>query len=47
MADRGQITGGELDGPLAFDNASRRLWQARRKSWLSRIWRLATCWPKT
>src|SRR5690606_22166145 len=21
MADRGQITGGELDGPLAFDNA--------------------------
>lgn len=21
MADRGQITGGDLDGPLAFDNA--------------------------
>jgi phosphate acetyltransferase len=21
MADRGQITGGEVDGPLAFDNA--------------------------
>jgi phosphate acetyltransferase len=21
MSDRGQITGGELDGPLAFDNA--------------------------
>ncbi len=21
MADRGQITGGRLDGPLAFDNA--------------------------
>ena len=21
MADRGQITGGVLDGPLAFDNA--------------------------
>src|SRR4029453_5882082 len=21
MADRGQITGGEIDGPLAFDNA--------------------------
>jgi phosphate acetyltransferase len=21
MADRGQITGGQLDGPLAFDNA--------------------------
>jgi phosphate acetyltransferase len=24
MADRGQITGGILDGPLAFDNAARR-----------------------
>jgi phosphate acetyltransferase len=24
MADRGQITGGELDGPLAFDNAISR-----------------------
>ena len=24
MADRGQITGGELDGPLAFDNAVSR-----------------------
>ena len=57
MADRGQITGGLLDGPLAFDNAStRRLPESREsnrlspatlKSWWCRISRPATCWPKT
>jgi phosphate acetyltransferase len=30
MADRDQITGGELDGPLAFDNAVSRRPQRRR-----------------
>jgi hypothetical protein len=34
MADRGQITGGILDGPLAFDNASPRKPQSPRISFL-------------
>jgi phosphotransacetylase len=37
MADRGQITGGLLDGPLAFDNAVSR--RRRPKSTSSRPWR--------
>jgi phosphate acetyltransferase len=57
MADRGQITGGELDGPLAFDNAispeaarirasSRRLQAKLRSSWCLTS-KPATCWPRT
>jgi phosphate acetyltransferase len=56
MADRGQITGGILDGPLALDNAI-NLSAAQIKhiqspvagmpiSWWCRIWRQATCWPR-
>lgn len=57
MADRGQIQGALLDGPLAFDNAisqeaaqtkaSRRRSLAIRTSWWYRIWRRATCWPNS
>ena len=55
MADRGQITGGILDGPLAFDNACRteaarprastRRSPAGPTSWWCRTWKPATCWP--
>ena len=56
MADRGQITGGVLDGPLALDNAISR--RPRRSSISSRRWpdgpmcwwcptsKPATCWPR-
>ena len=55
MADRGQITGGILDGPLAFDNAISEEAARTKKipppspakptfSW-SPTWRRATCWP--
>ena len=54
MADRGQITGGILDGPLAFDNAvsrkpprpraSSRRSPARPTSSSCPIWKPATCW---
>ena len=56
MADRGQITGAILDGPLAFDNAidpeAARIkgitpqLPAGRRSWSCRISRPATCWQK-
>ena len=57
MADRGQITGGIVDGPLAFDNAVSPK-AARDKgivspvaggptSWWCRTWRPATCWPSS
>ena len=57
MADRGQITGGMLDGPLAFDNAidpeAARIKGIEfagcgpgRRSWWCPISRPATCWPK-
>jgi phosphate acetyltransferase len=57
MADRGQITGGLFDGPLAFDNAidpeaarikgiSSAVAGARR-SWSSPISKPATCSPRT
>ena len=53
MADRGQITGALLDGPLAFDNAISRAaaadqedrlarWPARPTSWWCPTWRPAT-----
>ena len=57
MADRGQITGGILDGPLALDNAIsleaatdqeafvRRSRAAPTCSW-RRIWRQETCSPR-
>jgi hypothetical protein len=56
MADRGQITGAILDGPLAFDNAV-DLEAARIKGIKSEVagraqilvvpdLRLATCWPR-
>jgi hypothetical protein len=39
MADRGQITSGILDGPLAFDNGDRLpeevAWQGLGQEWLS------------
>jgi phosphate acetyltransferase len=35
MADRGQITGGILDGPLAFDTAVSQK-AARSRSWFRR-----------
>jgi len=55
MADRGQITGGILDGPLAFDNAI-SLQAAKTKKIASPLrvkrmfcscltWRPAICWP--
>jgi hypothetical protein len=57
MTERGQITGGVLDGPLAFDNASAR---RRRRSKESNpqspdarkfsscpIWKRAICSPRT
>jgi phosphotransacetylase len=54
MADRRQITGGLVDGPLAFDNAVSEEAAAARgivspvagraESWWSRTWRPATCW---
>ncbi len=58
MADRGQITGGMLDGPLAFDNAisaeaaarpraSSRRSPARPTSCSCRTSRPATCWPSS
>ena len=57
MADRGQITGGLLDGPLAFDNAISRRRRASRASsprWPAiptSCWcptsRPATCWPSS
>jgi phosphate acetyltransferase len=52
MADRGQITGGDLDGPLAFDNAisseaAPRPSPVRPKSSLFSTSRPATCWPRT
>ncbi len=56
MADRGQIVGGVLDGPLALDNAidlqrprskrSTRRWRGARTSWWCRTWRRAICWPR-
>ena len=56
MAERGQITGGILDGPLALDNAI-DLGAARIKkitspvagrptSWWCPTSRPATCWPR-
>jgi hypothetical protein len=58
MADRGQITGGILDGPLAFDTAvsakaakPSRGWSrrspARPTSWWFPISKAATCWPSS
>ena len=58
MADRGQITGGLLDGPLAFDNAISKeaarieghrvaRWPAIRTSCSRRTSRRATCWPSS
>ena len=57
MADRGQITGGILDGPLAFDTAvsvkaaASRSWSrpspARPTFSSSPILRAATCWPSS
>ena len=47
MADRGQITGGLLDGPLAFDNAISK--EAARTKGINPKW-LATrtfCWRPT
>ena len=56
MADRGQITGAVLDGPLALDNAicleAAAIKQSSRRSpaaptcWSCRTWRPATCWPR-
>jgi phosphate acetyltransferase len=56
MADRGQITGGILDGPLAFDNAVdveaarikgiRSEVAGRPTSWSCRTSRRATCSPR-
>ncbi|MET4331378.1 phosphate acetyltransferase [Bradyrhizobium sp. i1.15.2] len=55
MADRGQITGGVLDGPLAFDNAidtdaarikGIKSEVAGRRYSLFPISRPATCWPR-
>jgi phosphate acetyltransferase len=53
MADRGQITGGALDGPLAFDDAvhpeAARIKQidlalaGRLRSWFYRIWNREVC----
>ena len=57
MADRGQITGGILDGPLAFDNAIsaqaakiKGLFRPSAATWTSclpRIWRRATCFSNS
>ena len=58
MAERGQIIGGVLDGPLAFDNAIRSRSgqgsrastprsQAAPRSWSCPTSRPATCWPRT
>ena len=57
MADRGQIVGGELDGPLAFDNAispeAARIKgivspvAGQAEFWLFRTWKPETCWPRT
>ena len=57
MAQRGQITGGILDGPLAFDNAiSKRAAEIKGIQsevagipifcW-SRTWKPETCWPSS
>ena len=55
MADRGQITGRLLDGPLALDNAispeAARIKKiaspvAGAPSCWCRIWKPATCWPR-
>ena len=56
MADRGQIAGGLLDGPLALDNAispdAARIKGIRShvagvaQCWWCRTWRPATCWPE-
>jgi phosphate acetyltransferase len=57
MAERGQITGGLLDGPLAFDNAidprprgsrgSPRPWPGAPRSSSCPTSRRATCWRRT
>ena len=58
MADRGQITGGILDGPLAFDTAVSQKAAQPSRSWSRRsparptfLWfpilRAATCWPSS
>ena len=54
MADRGQITGAVLDGPLAFDNAidvdAARIKgiksevAGRARTWSCPTWSSATCW---
>ena len=57
MADRGQITGGVLDGPLALDNAISLEAAGDQEDRLARrgprqradrrpTWRAATCWPR-
>ena len=56
VADRGQITGGELDGPLPLtmplvrrpraSRASNRRSQDRLRSWSCRTSRPAICWPR-
>jgi phosphate acetyltransferase len=56
MAERGQITGGVLDGPLALDNAIdlgaakiKKItspWPDRPTSSSFPIWKPATCWPR-
>jgi hypothetical protein len=57
MAERGQIAGGLLDGPLALDTAISpeaarikglgRRWRAGRRSWSCPTSRPATCWRRT
>ena len=57
MAERGQITGAVLDGPLAFDNAIdpeaasikgiKSEVAAGLRSWWCPISRPETCWPRT
>ncbi len=58
MADRGQIKGGLVDGPLAMDNAMdvnaartkalpRWLPAGPRCCWPPRTWKRATCWPRS
>jgi phosphotransacetylase len=58
MADRGQIKGGLVDGPLAMDNAvdiaaartkgiTRRMWRAAPTCWSCRGSMPATCWPSS
>ena len=58
MADRGQIAGAVLDGPLAFDNAISReaadgqehripRWRETRTFWSPRTWRRGIFWPSS